>query len=66
LRESGWGSPNSDEGTYTAVLYKYKYLVLLMVKFKEGQLGDGRHWRFSRKTALGWGEGGGSRELRER
>jgi hypothetical protein len=28
LREKGWGSPNSDEGTYTVVLYKYMYFVL--------------------------------------
>ncbi len=28
LRERGWGSPNSDEGTYTVVLYVYKYFVL--------------------------------------
>jgi hypothetical protein len=28
LRERGWGSPNSDEGTYTVVLYIYKYFVL--------------------------------------
>ncbi len=27
LRERGWGSPNSDEGTYTVVLYIYKYFV---------------------------------------
>ncbi len=29
LWERGWGSPNSDEGTYTVVLYIYKYFVLL-------------------------------------
>ncbi len=23
----GWGSPNSNEGTYTVVLYIYKYFV---------------------------------------
>jgi hypothetical protein len=27
LRLKGWGSPNSDEGTYTVVLYIYKYFV---------------------------------------
>jgi hypothetical protein len=26
-RERGWGSPNSDEGTYTVVLCIYKYFV---------------------------------------
>ena len=25
LRERGWGSPNADEGTFTVVLYIYKY-----------------------------------------
>ncbi len=28
LRLKGWGSPNSNEGTYTVVLYIYKYFVL--------------------------------------
>ena len=28
-RERGWGSPNSDEGTYTVVLYIYKYFELM-------------------------------------
>jgi hypothetical protein len=27
MRLKGWGSPNSDEETYTVVLYKYKYFV---------------------------------------
>jgi hypothetical protein len=27
LRERGWGSPNSDEGTHFVVLYVYKYFV---------------------------------------
>ncbi len=27
LQERGWGSPNSDEGTYTVVLCMYMYLV---------------------------------------
>ncbi len=27
MRERGWGSPNSDEGTYTVVLFIYKYFV---------------------------------------
>ncbi len=33
LRERGWGSPNSDDGTYTVVLcrYKYKYFVIAYV-----------------------------------
>jgi hypothetical protein len=29
LRLKGWGSPNSNEGTYTVVLYIYKYFVTL-------------------------------------
>jgi hypothetical protein len=29
LRLKGWGSPNSNEGTYTVVLYIYKYFVVL-------------------------------------
>jgi hypothetical protein len=29
LRLKGWGSPNSNEGTYTVVLYIYKYFVIL-------------------------------------
>ncbi len=30
MRERGWGSPNSDEGTYTVVLIYtvYKYFVM--------------------------------------
>ena len=27
MRESGWGSPNSDEGTYTVYLNIYMYFV---------------------------------------
>ena len=27
MRLKGWGSPNSNEGTYTVVLYIYKYFV---------------------------------------
>jgi hypothetical protein len=29
LRDRGWGSPNSDEGKYTVVLYIYVYFVFL-------------------------------------
>ncbi len=29
-RERGWGSPNSDEGTYAVVLYIYMYFVSFM------------------------------------
>jgi hypothetical protein len=39
LRLKGWGSPNSNEGTYTVVLYIYKYFVLSP---------------FSRPNLLGW------------
>ncbi len=28
MRERGWESPNSDEGTYTVVLFKYTYFVV--------------------------------------
>ncbi len=28
LRLKGWGSPNSNEGTFTVVLYIYKYFVV--------------------------------------
>ncbi len=28
MPKRGWGSPNSDEGTYTVVLCKYKYFVV--------------------------------------
>ncbi len=28
LRLKGWGSPNSNQGTYTVVLYIYKYFVI--------------------------------------
>jgi hypothetical protein len=31
LRLKGWGSPNSNEGTYTVVLYIYKYFVLRLL-----------------------------------
>ena len=27
MRLKGWGSPNSNEGSYTVVLYIYKYFV---------------------------------------
>jgi hypothetical protein len=32
LRLKGWGSPNSNEGTYTVVLYIYKYFVELPLR----------------------------------
>ncbi len=32
LRLKGWGSPNSNEGTYTVVLYINKYVVGLCVQ----------------------------------
>jgi hypothetical protein len=28
MRKRGWGSPNSDEGTYTVELYEYMYCVV--------------------------------------
>ncbi len=28
MRLKGWESPNSNEGTYTVVLYIYKYFVI--------------------------------------
>ncbi len=31
LRLKGWGSPNSNEGTYTVVLYIYKYFVVYCI-----------------------------------
>jgi hypothetical protein len=31
LRLKWWGSPNSNEGTYTVVLYIYKYFVIMTV-----------------------------------
>ncbi len=31
LRLKGWGSPNSDEWTYTVVLYIYKYFVIYLL-----------------------------------
>jgi hypothetical protein len=30
-RERGWESPNSDEGTYTVVLYIFNYFVLYII-----------------------------------
>ncbi len=36
MRLKGWGSPNSNEGTYTVVLYIYKYFVGLDIR--------GRYW----------------------
>ncbi len=39
LRLKGWGSPNSNEGTYTVVLYIYKYFVgTNQEKFREFQM----------------------------
>jgi hypothetical protein len=32
LRLKGWGSPNSNEGTYTVVLYIYKHFVGLVLR----------------------------------
>ncbi len=44
LRLKGWGSPNSNEGTYTVVLYIYKYFVPTCgcgFRFQpEGQIGS--------------------------
>ncbi len=34
LRERGWGTPNSDEGTYTVVLCVYKYFVVDTVSLR--------------------------------
>ncbi len=31
MRLQGWGSPNSNEGTYTVVLYIYKYFVVVLL-----------------------------------
>jgi hypothetical protein len=31
-RERGWESPNSDEGTYTVVLFIYTYFVFFVVE----------------------------------
>ncbi len=37
LRLKGWGSPNSNEGTYTVVLYIYKYFVTVaMILTRKG------------------------------
>ncbi len=33
-RERGWESPNSDEGTYTVVLFIYTYFVVESIKKK--------------------------------
>ncbi len=35
MRERVWGSPNSDEGTYTVVLCIYKYFVVCNMKTKQ-------------------------------
>ncbi len=34
LRERGWWSPNSDEGTYIVVLYLYMYFVIISFKIE--------------------------------
>jgi hypothetical protein len=34
LRLKGWGSPNSNEGTFTVVLYIYKYFVVTPYQIK--------------------------------
>jgi hypothetical protein len=34
-QERGWESPNSDEGTYTAVLFIYTYFVFLIILAKK-------------------------------
>jgi hypothetical protein len=52
LWERGWGSPNSDKGTYTVALCIYKYFVIVGVSgqrvVEEGEVG-----------AVDPGEGGG-------
>jgi hypothetical protein len=37
LRLKGWGSPNSNEGTYTVVLYIYKYFVVTTLALTAGR-----------------------------
>jgi hypothetical protein len=38
-RERGWGSPNSDEGTYTVVLFIYEYFVAISLAEPSGEEG---------------------------
>jgi hypothetical protein len=40
-RLKGWGSPNSNEGTYTVVLYIYKYFVGDTHEDRERVTGEG-------------------------
>jgi hypothetical protein len=35
LRERSWGSPNSDDGTHTVVLYVNKYFVCLIKELRK-------------------------------
>ncbi len=49
MRLKGWGSPNSNEGTYTVVLYIYKYFV-----FKTRQ---GKRTQSDSRTRNGGAEG---------
>ncbi len=38
MRLKGWGSPNSNEGTYTVVLYIYKYFVVSLFYIRDFNL----------------------------
>ncbi len=40
LRLKGWGSPNSNEGTSTVVLYIYKYFVAWTERIGIGMQGN--------------------------
>jgi hypothetical protein len=59
-RERGWESPNSDEGTYTVVLFIYMYFVktticgrkIAEIKSKRGVTNAGRESRKGRIAPL--------------
>ncbi len=51
MRERGWGSPNSDDGTDTVVLYIYKYFVVCSLVNK--RVGKKLNW-LNRKITLPW------------
>jgi hypothetical protein len=49
LRERGWESPNSDEGTYTVVLYTYIYVLLWWIMSSPCM-----SWRCSEHLSAWW------------
>jgi hypothetical protein len=48
-RERGWESPNSNEGTYTVVLFVYMYFVILNIQLTAQQVAKEKACMFAKK-----------------